>query len=54
MYINFANKILKIIDSKVKQLSSQLRMLVGGFERWWPLPISKVTRFFHDQCWAKL
>ena len=53
MYINFANKILKIIDSKVKQLSSQPKMLAGGFARWCPLPISKVTRFFCDQCWAK-
>jgi len=44
----------KIVESIVKQLSSQPRKLAGGFARWCPLPTSKVTRFFHVSVLGKI
>jgi len=54
MYIDFAYKILQIVESTVKQLPSQPRMLAGGFAWWCPLPTSKVTRIFHVSVLGKI
>jgi len=52
--IYFAHKILQTVESTVKQLTSQPRMLAGGFTRWCPLRTSKVTRFFHAPVLGKI